>query len=187
MIPEIGRTIIPGAAILAFVFLCGDKGDGSKWSAVGDLFSSSPCQAGSAMIYRRWLIQVLYLYVLFLVWYFVFFLANPYPIRERPLETEYGYYAVALAGRFCFGAFNFGYFQCRKEPMDRNRSVGGSLDHHQFQNRRGAVRRYNLFAYSASHPVKGKTADWIFGTMIQIAIAALFVLLIPWIEKRVSK
>ena len=47
--------------------------------------------------------------------------------------------------------------------------------------------RYNLFAYSASHPVKGKAADWIFGTMIQIAIAALFVLLIPWIEKRVSK
>ena len=71
--------------------------------------------------------------------------------------------------------------------MDRNRSVGGSLDHHQFQNRRGAVRTVQSVRIFGQSSCQGKDGGLDLGTMIQIAIAALFVLLIPWIEKRVSK
>lgn len=101
VIPEIGRTIIPGAAILAFVFCAETRvmdQSGQRW----EIFLLKPLSGRICTIYRRWLIQVLYLYVLFLVWYFVFFWQNPYPIRERPLETEYGYYAVALLGTILF-------------------------------------------------------------------------------------
>lgn len=157
---------------------------GQRW----EIFLLKPLSGRICTIYRRWLIQVLYLYVLFLVWYFVFFWQNPYPIRERPLETEYGYYAVALLGTILFWSLLtvvisnaaksqwIGIGVSAVVWIITNSKTGEAL-----------FGRYNLFAYSASHPVKGKTADWIFGTMIQIAIAALFVLLIPWIEKRVSK
>ena len=45
VIPEIGRTIIWdiwGRILTCVCILCGDKGDGSKWSAVGDLSPQAP-------------------------------------------------------------------------------------------------------------------------------------------------
>ena len=40
--------------------------------------------------------------------------------------------------------------------MDRNRSVGGSLDHHQFQNRRGAVRTVQSVRIFGQSSCQGK-------------------------------
>ena len=78
-------------------------------------------------------------------------------------------------------------FQSGKEPVGGDRSIGASLDYDQFHTGEKLFGRYNLFAYSFCDSMGAKWNEWVYGTLIQILLAIVFLILISIIEKRVSK
>lgn len=184
---EIGPALMTGVAVLASVF-CAETSvmdrNGQRW----EIICLKPEKNRIRMIYRRWIIQAVYLYVVALAAYFAFYWQKPYRMIERTLASEYGAYAAALAGTILFWSLisvvisNLAKSQWAGIGVSvllwitTNSTTGESV-----------FGRYNLFAYSFCDSMGAKWNEWAYGTLIQILLSIVFLVLISIIEKRVSK
>lgn len=187
MTSEIGPALMPGVAVLASVF-CAETSvmdrNGQRW----EIICLKPEKNRIRMIYRRWILQAVYLYVTALAAYFAFFWQKPYRMIKRTFVSEYGGYVAALAGTILFWSLiSVVISNLAKSQwvgigasvllwITTNSTIGDRL-----------FGRYNLFAYSFCESMGAKWSEWVYGTLIQVLLAIVFLILISIIEKRVSK
>ncbi len=184
---EIGPALMPGVAVLASVF-CAETSvmdrNGQRW----EIICLKPEKNRIRMIYRRWIIQAVYLYVTALVAYFTFYWQKPYRMIERTFASEYGDYAAALAGTVLFWSLIS--VVISNLAKSQWAGIGVSVLLWITTNSTTGERlfgRYNLFAYSFCDSMGAKWNEWAYGTLIQILLSIVFLVLISIIEKRVSK
>ncbi len=184
---EIGPALMPGVAVLASVF-CAETSvmdrNGQRW----EIICLKPEKNRIRMIYRRWIIQAVYLYVTALAAYFTFYWQKSYRMIERTFASEYGGYAAALAGTVLFWSLIS--VVISNLAKSQWAGIGVSVLLWITTNSTTGERlfgRYNLFAYSFCDSMGAKWNEWAYGTLIQILLSIVFLVLISIIEKRVSK
>ena len=184
---EIGPALMPGVAVLASVF-CAETSvmdrNGQRW----EIICLKPEKNRIRMIYRRWIIQAVYLYVTALAAYFTFYWQKPYRMIERTFASEYGGYAAALAGTVLF--LSLISVVISNLAKSQWAGIGVSVLLWITTNSTTGERlfgRYNLFAYSFCDSMGAKWNEWAYGTLIQILLSIVFLVLISIREKRVSK
>lgn len=184
---EIGPALLPGVAVLASIF-CAETSvmdrHGQRW----EIICLKPEKNRIRMIYRRWILQAAYLYGIALAAYFAFYWQKPYRMTERTFASEYGGYAAALAGTVLFWSL----ISIVVSNLAKNQwaGIGASVLLWITTNSTTGEKlfgRYNLFAYSFCDSMGAKWNEWVYGTLIQILLAIVFLILISIIEKRVSK
>ena len=130
----------------------------------------------------------MYLYVTALAAYFTFYWQKPYRMIERTFASEYGGYAAALAGTVLFWSLIS--VVISNLAKSQWAGIGVSVLLWITTNSTTGERlfgRYNLFAYSFCDSMGAKWNEWAYGTLIQILLSIVFLVLISIIEKRVSK
>ncbi len=184
---EIGPALMPGVAVLASVF-CAETSvmdrNGQRW----EIICLKPEKNRIRMIYRRWIIQAVYLCVTALAAYFTFYWQKPYRMIERTFASEYSGYAAALAGTVLFWSLIS--VVISNLAKSQWAGIGVSVLLWITTNSTTGERlfgRYNLFAYSFCDSMGAKWNEWAYGTLIQILLSIVFLVLISIIEKRVSK
>ena len=184
---EIGPALLPGVAVLASIF-CAETSvmdrHGQRW----EIICLKPENNRNRMIYRRWILQAAYLYGIAQAAYFAFYWQKPYRMTERTFASEYGGYAAALAGTVLFWSL----ISIVVSNLAKNQwaGIGASVLLWITTNSTTGEKlfgRYNLFAYSFCDSMGAKWNEWVYGTLIQILLAIVFLILISIIEKRVSK
>lgn len=179
---EIGITIEPYLGILAAIF-CADTYM-CEWNAKRDeFFSLISIRNRKKVIYRRLTLQVFYLWSIGAAGYFLFFWHKPVNFRNISIWQEYVWLLFVLFWNVVFWST----FSMTVTNLFRNHIVGiGSsiVLWVVLYSKWGAqyLGNYNLFSY-VFRDLSG-SMKWIYGSVIEIVLAALMLGLVPFIMKK---
>ncbi len=179
---EIGIAIVPYLAILASVF-CADTYL-CEWNAKrGEVFCLISKANRKKVIIRRLFLQVIYLWTVGAVGYFLFFWQKPFHIGNRSFMQEYGCYLLVILWDVIFWST----FAMTISNLLRNQiaGIGGSIvlwlvlyskwGEQYFGN-------YNLFSYVFRDG--SGDLEWVYGSMVEIVLSFLLIGMVPLIMKK---
>lgn len=179
---EIGITIEPYLAILASVF-CADTYM-CEWNAKrGEVFCLIPETNRKKVIYRRLVIQVLYLWTVGAIGYFLFFWQQPISYGNVSVLQEYGWFLFVMLWNVMFWST----FSMTISNLLRNQIAGISSSivlwlvlyskwgEQYFGN-------YNIFSY-VFRDVSGDLI-WIYGSVVEVVLSVLLIGMVPLIMKK---
>lgn len=179
---EIGITIEPYLAILSSVF-CADTYM-CEWNAKrGEVFSLIPEMNRKKVIYRRLILQVLYLWIVGAVGYFLFFWHKPISFRNISILHEYGWFLFVMLWNVMFWSM----FSMTISNLLRNQiaGIGSSIVLWLvFYSKWGEqyIGKYNVFSY-VFRDVSGDL-EWIYGSVVEIVLLVLLIGMVPLIMKK---
>lgn len=183
-IDEIGLSIEPYQGLLAIVF-CADTYL-CEWNEKrGEVFSMISIGKRGKVIYRRLMIQILYLWLVGAVGYFFFFWQHPYNDREISMIQEYGWYLFALMVTILFWS------TLAMTITNLLRSswagIGGSIMLWLMLYSKGGEEffgKYNVFSYVFRDLNQTCNLDWVWGEIVGMAGAVILLVVVPVIIKK---
>lgn len=179
---EIGITIVTYLAILASVF-CADTYM-CEWNAKrGEVFSLIQVTNRKKVIYRRLTLEVLYLWIVGAVGYFLFLWQQPISYRNVSALKEYGLFLFVIIGNVLFWSL----FSMTISNLFRNQiaGIGSSIVLWLVLYSKWSEKffgNYNVFSY-VFRDLSGDL-DWIYGSIVEIVLSVLWIGMVPLIMKK---
>lgn len=181
---EIGAALDANMGLLAIVF-CAEtwvmERSGKRW----EIFALYPPKNKNRAVFRRFFLQLAYLWPLSYLCYFFFFWQKPANLTGQPFWQQYGCYFVAITVTLLF----WGALSVTASCLFQNQwaGIGSALVVWMLCNStfgEKTLGNLNIFAYSFRDLQRTADYGWLWGKAAGVVLTALMLAVLPGILKK---